>query len=364
MKNKQKKKKQIFSKGFVILSIVAMLISLCLTKPTATRTAIYFVSLFIMNKAFKPGQKGPIEIIFTILTLLVIYIAIDGIISVTFKRIPILSYNIVSTEKTRVYNSVGVRVWQCDKDDYKNIVVDPFYSKGYVCDADDIDPIPSNSFLNSIVENYDEYKNTYVKVVGKISRKNGQNGIEMQPYNTTDITINGYVEFASNITLRILFNKSEPKLDDYDVYDEITVVGIIKNMEQYKGKYVVYMSDTKISSSKNLNEYTITAVPSNTCSLSDIIYAGDRNTVYSYCLEDITVSFKNDNQYDLATALSSNKLAIEDLYKTLTPTEESDTDETVIYRFKDYSILVCDSNKSNKVVIGNKKLQFNNINCD
>ena len=69
MKNKQRKKKQIFSKGLVILSIVAMLISLCLTKPTATRTAIYFVSLFIMNKAFKPGQKGPIEIIFTILTL-------------------------------------------------------------------------------------------------------------------------------------------------------------------------------------------------------------------------------------------------------------------------------------------------------
>ena len=74
----------------------------------------------------------------------------------------------------------------------------------------------------------------------------------MQPYTTTDITVNGYVTFADNITLRILFKQSEPLLDQYDVYDEITVVGIIKNMEQSHNKYVVYMYDTKISSNINI----------------------------------------------------------------------------------------------------------------
>ena len=49
-------------------------------------------------------------------------------------------------------------------------------------------------------------------------------------YIETDVKVNGYVEFADNITLRILFNEQESILDNYDVYDEITIVGVIKNM--------------------------------------------------------------------------------------------------------------------------------------
>lgn len=364
MKKKQIQKNKKISSILIGISIILMLVALCISKSTPIRTMIYLISLLVMTKGIKYKKKKIKESVLLILILMVIYIVIDGIVVLTFKRIPIFSYNIVTTEKSRVYNSLGLRVWQCDKNDYKNVIVDTFYNKGYVCDADDIDPIPSNSFLNSVVENYDEYKNTYVKVVGKISKKNGQIMIEMQPYNTTDITINGYVTFADNITLRILFNQNEQKLDDYDIYDEITVVGIIKNMEQDHGKYVIYMYDTKISSSKNLNNYSLTAVTSNKCSLSDALYTSDKNIIYSYCLEDIVISFGGENQYELATALSSNKITVEGLYNGAKTKEENEEDESVIYRFDNYSVLVCDTNKSNKIIIGNSNLKFKNVDCN
>ena len=364
MKKKQQQKNKKIASILIVISILLMIIALMITKPLPIRTIFYLISLAILTKAIKYKQKKFNQTIVLALILIVIYIVIDGIVVVTFKRIPIFSYNIVNTENARVYNSLGLRVWQCDKNDYKNVVVDPFYNKGYVCNADDIDPIPSNSFLNSVVENYDEYKNTYVKVVGKISKKNGQISIEMQPFNTTDITINGYVNFADNITLRILFNQNEPKLDDYDVYDEITVVGIVKNMEQDHGKYVIYMYDTKISSSKNLSNFNLTAVSSNQCNLSDILYTSDNNTIYSYCLEDIVIAFNKEDQYELANALSSNKITIEDLYRDKSNPETNEDDESVIYHYDNYSILICDSSKSNKIVIGNNKLKFKNIDCN
>ena len=360
---KEAKKNKKVSKNLIIISIILLIISLLIKKTMAVRTIIYLLSLVVLTVGIKYKRKKLKEAFTIFLVVFIAYIILDGIIVVTFKRIPIFSYNIITTGKTRVYNSLGIRVWQCDKDNYNDLVVDPFYNKGYICDVDDIDPIQSNSFLNSVIENYDEYKNTYVKITGKISKKNGQNSIEMQPYTTTDITVNGYVTFADNITLRILFKQSEPLLDSYDVYDEITVVGIIKNMEQDHNKYVIYMYDTKISSNKNLNNYKITTVNSSKCSLSDAIYSNEKNILYKYCLEDIIVSFDGDSQYELATALSSNKITIRDLYAGATE-ETNESDSTVIYRLDNYSILVCDYTKSNKIVIGNTNMKFKDINCD
>ncbi len=361
---KQNAKNKKITKILITISVVLLLISLFITKAMAIRTIIYLSSLVTMLIAIKYKNKKLLETIGIFLVLFIIYVVIDGITVVTFKKIPIFSYNIITTEKTRVYHAIGVRVWQCDKEDYKNIIVDPFYNKGYICSVDDIDPIQSNSFLNSVIENYDEYKNTYVKIVGKISKKNGQNSIEMQPYTTTDITVNGYVTFADNITLRILFNQSEPLLDDYDVYDEITVVGIIKNMDENKGKYIIYMYDTKISSKLNLNTFKVSTVNSNNCKMSDVIYTSDKNVVYSYCLDDIVVSFDEENQYELATALSSNKVTVNDLYLNSNNKEENEENETIIYRFDNYSVLVCDYTLSNKIVIGNEKMKLEDVNCE
>ena len=99
-----------------------------------------------------------------------------------------------------------MRVWQCNEDDYDNIIVDPFYEKGYMCNANDIETVDINTFLNSVVQNHSEYKNNYVKIKGKISKKSGINSIEMRPYTETENKVNGYVEFANNITARVIFS--------------------------------------------------------------------------------------------------------------------------------------------------------------
>ena len=261
------KKEKIVNVKVFILLICALLpaISIFISKATVIRPILWISAIILLSISIKIRSKlSLIKTMILALALFGVSIVADGIVVYTFKRIPVFSYNIVSNENSIVYTSIGMKVWQCDKKNPKELIVDPFYNNGYMCNPEDITSIDSNAFLNAVIENHSEYHNKYVKITGKISRKAGQNAIEMRPYSTKEITMNGYVEFADNITLRIIFN-NEKLLDDYDVYDEITVVGVIKNIENNANKYVVYMYDSKVVSSINLNEYTITITSSKKC---------------------------------------------------------------------------------------------------
>ena len=63
----------------------------------------------------------------------------------------------------------------------------------------------------------------------------------MQAYQETEDALNGYVTFSETITLSIMFDQNDSTLDVYDIYDEATVVGLIKNMESIDGKRTIYM---------------------------------------------------------------------------------------------------------------------------
>lgn len=361
-----KRKEKVINVNFIILLICIILLTtaIFINKSTPIRPILWILAIILLslNIGLKNKFKAT-STIFFILIFLIISIVSDGIIVYTFKRIPIFSYNIISTEKTRVYHSIGMRVWQCDKNNYSNLIVDPFYKNGYMCNAEDITAIDSNSFLNSVVENHAEYRNKYVKIRGRISKKAGQNLIEMKPYTSTNNSINGYVEFADNITLRIIFNESEPLLDDYDVYDEITIVGIIKNIENNSSKYVIYMYDSKVVSTINLNEYAITITSSKECLMEPtLIHSNDQNDIYTYCIEDAIVSYP-DNKYELPQALSSNKISIEDIYSNSIEEEKHPDNNSIIYRFEDYSVLVCDNKISKDIYIANQSLAFEDLTC-
>lgn len=353
--------------NFIILIICIILLttSIVINEANFIRPLMWIIAIILICINLKLKNKiKTSKIIILSLSLLTISIVVDGIIVYTFKRIPIFSYNIISTEKTVVYNSIGMRVWQCDKNKFDNLIVDPFYVNGYMCDAEDITPIDSNSFLNAVIENHSEYHNKFVKINGKISKKNGQNYIEMRPYSTSEITMNGYVEFADNITLRIIFNNSEPALDNYDIYDEITVVGIVKNIENKSNKYVIYMYDSKVVSSINLNEYTVTITSSKECLVEPkLIFKSDTQDIYTYCIEDAIISYP-DNKYELPQALSANKIAIDDLYSNSEQLEKHQDNNSTIYRFESYSILVCDQTLSKDIYIGNSAMTFNDVTCN
>lgn len=350
----------------LIISLVIILISIILNEEGVIRSLLWIISILIITINIVTTYKLRLHhsiIIFILLFFL--SIMLDGIIVFTFKRIPVFTYNIISTEKTTVYNSIGLRVWQCDKNDFNKVKVDLFYNKGYQCDAEDIAVIDSNSFLNSVVENYSDYKNSYVKINGKISKKTGQNYIEMQPYEKTEVTLNGYVNFANNITLRIIFNESSEDLDNYDVYDEITTVGIIKNLEQESGNYVIYMYDSKVVSTINLNDYTVIANPSKKCETEkNIIYSNEQTTIYTYCLEDLIVTYPNDTKYELASVLSSKRISEKNLHEHSLDQEANIGDNSIIYRFDTYSLLVCDKDKSKDIIYGPPKMSFEDVTCE
>lgn len=359
------KKEKTINMNIFILLICALLptISIFINQATVIRPILWILSIIILSFSIKIRNKlSSIKTIVVALAFFGVSLIADGIVVYIFKRIPVFSYNIVSNENSIVYTSIGMKVWQCDKENPSELIVDPFYNNGYMCNPEDITAIDSNAFLNAVIENHSEYHNKYVKITGKISRKAGQNAIEMRPYSSTEITMNGYVEFADNITLRIIFN-NEKLLDDYDVYDEITVVGVIKNIENNSNKYIVYMYDSKVVSSINLNEYSITITPSKECTTEPKqIFSSVANNIYTYCIEDIVISYP-DNKYELPQALSSNKISIDDIYTGSDNIEKSETDASEIHHFEDYSVLICDQNLSKDIFIGKKDLKFTDVTC-
>ena len=343
--------------------LIPILTALVLIKPSVIRLlfCLFGIGLFVYIY-FRHKSKRLIP--FILLASLVGMIIIDGFFSLAFKRIPIFSYNIISLGNVRVYNSVGLRAWQCDKDNYKDIKVSFFDQQGYVCDIDNLAVVYSNSFLSAVVENYSEYKNQYVKINGKISKKNGLNYIEMQAYNANSEVLNGHVEFYDNITLRILFPEEQEELDNYDVYDNITVIGVIKNMESYNNNYVIYMYESKIASIKNLTDFNISVTPESKCNDKISIYNDINNNIYQYCLLNVVVTYSDESKYDLSTVLSSGKLNINNLIDGYKEKIDSGSDNSSIYRFDNYSVLVCDESISKDVIIGTNKLSFNDVSCD
>lgn len=347
-----------------VLGILIFILALIIKEDTIIKLYLTLTSIAVLLIAHIFKRKEKIKYIpFLLVIYILITMAIDSITVIIFTKVPIYSYNIVDSNEVRVYNAIGLRVWQCNKNYDDDLKVDLFYNNGYMCDASDIDNIDSNSFLNSVVENYSEYKNKYVKVTGKINKKNGQNYIEMQPYETNSITVNGYVTFADNITLKIVFKDNTQELDYYDVYDEITVVGIIKNIEAVENRHAVYMYDTLIVSNKNLNEFTITATTEEICDENMLIHTNDKNNLYLSCISEMVVSYPDGSKYEIATALSANKVQVNDLYKNSISSKKSELDATILYEMETYNVIVCDNKKSKDIIIGNKSLSINDSVC-
>ncbi len=134
-------------------------------------------------------------------------------------------------------------------------------------------------------------------------------------------------------------------------------------MENESGKYVIYMYDSKVVSAINLNEYTVTITSSRKCNTEPkLIHSNDTANIYTYCIDEAIVSYP-DNKYELPQALSSNKIKIEDLYNGTDNIDINEDDNSKIYRFEEYSILVCNPEKSKDIIIGKKKMSFKDVEC-
>ncbi len=360
-KTQSKPKKRDINYISLVLSIFIIILTMSVNEVSVIRPIMWILALILLTiNIVRTFKFKPIHIIFIFLIVFVLSLVIDGLGALAFKHLPVFSYNITNVGNTKVYNSLGLRIWQCNKDK-KEYIFDLFNNNGYMCNAEDIDAIDSNSFLNSIVSNYSEYKNNYIKIKGKISKKTGQNYLEMRPYKESDIKINGEVSFADNITLRILFKNNSEELNNYDIYDEIVIVGLIKNLETSNNKYVIYMDEAKVVSNINLNDFNIGITSENPCTEKRLVYSNLEHDIYTYCIQDMFINYP-DNQYELANALSSNKLKYEDLINNPLDVQTYEEKNYVISTFANYSILTCSNSKD--VIISNKKADFSTIECN
>lgn len=345
--------------SFACILSIYLINRLIFVRPLLWVVAIIFIIIFF-KQFFHITIK---EFISTALVLLFVSIVVDGILVKVFKRIPAFTYNVVSNEKVNIYYSPGLRVWQCTKNDYKNLIVDEFYNKGYVCDTDDISTIDSNSFLNSVVENYDDYRNQFVKIKGKISKKNSQTSIEMRPYIETETKVNGYVEFSNNIVLKIFFEKNESVLDYYDVYDDITIVGLIKNLDNDNGSYTIYMDNARVLSVASLDDFEITAtVESNCKSEKNLLLEHNNKKIYNYCLSEIFVSYGSYTS-ELTDSLSSGKIDISAIYKGYR-NYSTDENNNTLYDMGSYKVLVCNEETSSDIIIGKSNMKTTDVQCE
>ncbi len=347
----------------LVISLIIILAIYIFNRLNFIRPLLWFIALIFISIHIKRyARLTAKQTLYCLFILFLVSIVVDGIIVTVFKRIPAYTYNVVSSEKVNIYYSPGLRIWQCDKNKYNNLLVDQFYNNGYMCSANDISTIESNSFLNSVIENFSDYHNKYVKINGKISKKNSQKSIEMRPYIESEVKVNGYVEFSNSVVLKIFFEKNESILDEYDVYDDITVLGLIKNMEGSSGNYIVYMDNAKIIGATELDTFSISVTTEKKCSDKKKLITNDKVDLYSYCLSEIFVS-SNDTTSELVDMFSSNKITVQDLYRD---SEKTDNDENGnrIYRMDKYSVLVCNQSTSGDVIIGKKNMRFNDVSCE
>ena len=255
-----KDKKNVF---MIIIGIILIVIAFLLTSLSYFRIllTVIGVTLFVIavSRTDKMSKK-----MCTLLFLLfmLISVLIDSIIVLNLNRIPVYSYNVITNHNSKVYNALGYRVWDCEG---KELKVDRFYKLGYYCDVNDMEAIDSNAFLSQVVDNYDNYKNNYIKISGKISKKEGINYIEMQSYQSNEITLNGYVSFSDSVTLRAVFKSEKEALNSYDIYDNITIVGKVWYLKQENDKYIVYMDDAKVVDEEVLGDYSIVVTESKSC---------------------------------------------------------------------------------------------------
>ena len=227
----------------LILSLLIIGLVLFLDRAMMIRILFFLIALIGITYYFYKEKKCVKKnTTFVFFFLLLVSILCDSILAYSLKRIPIFSYNITTTANTRVYNAIGIKVWQCNKKDYQNILVVPFYENGYLCDALHLEAVDTNFFFKTIVESYEDYKDTSIKLKGKISKKGALNYIEFAPYQEE----NGEITFTEDILLSVFFKNEEEALLNIEEKEEVTIIGTIKNRELSKNGYILYIYNAEL----------------------------------------------------------------------------------------------------------------------
>lgn len=308
-------------------------------------------SFTLVSHQKKRWIKGIIVLIVNFLLLF----GIDFLLVKYCNRIPIISYEIESSNTVSTYNSFYYRVYNCNG----KRTFDAFYKKNYLCE-EELTEENVNSLLSHITNNFADYRGKFVNVHGKISTISGSTSIAMQTFETTDKSINGQVSFSDNITLIIMNNGNLEKVDDLKIYDTINVIGRIEKIKKNGQNKEIIMQDAKIINRPDFQNYEIDIVANKKCEADlKLISKTDTFTYYTHCLDSIYVKYGEENVYDLGYILTDKRMTFEML---IDGKEKEENEFEELYKLGKLNLMKCKN--SNNIVLGSKSMNLDTNYCE
>ncbi len=344
--------------GFLILSLLLIGIGFSISDNRVMNKLLVILGVILMGGSI--AIKRWWLAIISIVVIFLFIVGVDYLVTFYMEKVPVFSIKQVTNEQVISYNSFFYRVYSCDND----LKVDNFYRKNYLCNDNSLEENESNAFINQIVRNYDEWENKFVKIRGRVSRITGIETLEMKAYEVNMVTINGYVTFADNITLKFEFNGNNELLSNYEVYDDAIVIGRVSKLEKEGDNYTVIFKDSKLVTHSLYDDYDLVVVAKDKCSINNgfkLLESDSNYEIYDACQNTIMARYSEDVVYELGFLLNSDKLVIDDVLEKSDSVDYDDKND-VLYSYQDFNILLCKDEK-NRYYIGSSELNFDSGIC-
>ena len=339
----------------IILGAILLIIPFCLSNYSILRLIILALGIFLITLSLVFVKKRNIFlIIITPLILICLSYAVDTFMFYQFKRIPLFVYEIKSSDSMSTYNSFFYRIFDCNG----SLTLDYGYLSDYVCAEGDLDEVDINTFLSEPIKTYDEYKNKFVKLSGKISKISGEESIELSSFTTTDGSLNGYVNFNTNYVVRVNVNES---LSNYRIYDNITVIGRVANLTEEGNVTVINLLDTMLIPSNIYDNYSYEIVNSNN---EELVSLASAQNYYLYGISSLTVKYTNNDIYELSYLITDSRFTLDTIIGDTSATNMYDDEETLqakFYELEKFNVMVCENDKK---IIANKSFDLTIDLCD
>ncbi len=322
-----------------IIGFLLIIISLVLNTFSFWRISLLLLGIILItiNLTLNYPKKTFLLISMPLILLLFTY-TIDTILATNLKKIPVYSYRIKSSEKVSTYNSFLYRVIDCDN----TLTVDYGYNLAYSCSNDALDTHEINAFLSETLESYKSYHHKYIKLNGKVSKISGANILELSSYVEDDDSLNGYVNFNTEYTIRI---KTNSDLTKYRIFDEVTVIGLVNSLT--KGETIIIeLIDAIVLPSTIYDDYSIEILESNDQELVSYV---EKNNIYLLGLKNIFVHYDDKHIYELNYLIADERIMLDDILKNHDYQELKDEDDVVqanIYELDKFKIMKCQNGRT------------------
>lgn len=333
------------------IGLTLMIVPFIINKYSIFRVISLVIGVILIEVCFCLKKKRNIFLVILIPVLLfTMSYGVDVLLAFKLKYVPIYSYVIKSSDKMKTYNSFFYRVYDCNN----NLNLDYGYRSSYVCNNELLDIISINKFLQDPKDSFNEYKNKFVRIHGKIGRISGNESIELAAYTKSEEVLNGYVNFNLDYTLNI---KTTDDLSKYRIYDYIDVIGRVDLLKDN----TITLIDTKLISSDIYNDYSFEIVNNNELKLSNLI---KEKGYYYYGINSLNVKYDQDNIYELSYVLQDEKLTFDDLvddmdFKIISNKDEEEVAK--VYNLEKFNVIECSNNKK---IVANKNNKVNSDICE